>query len=394
MEAPREKREVMSEDLLAILDRIELIVKQFVTAGSQAAIYVPDHPAAREYIERAYETVKEILTRKASFAVSVREEMLIYENIPLYRLSITARKFIDLLKGRRIHGMIIRRDVTVEEIAAFIGVLVAPPGTLQGREEVNRELARRGVRRVEAIELPEEEEWIARPAREIYKDAVHLMRAIGHSVYTGKRFDTGEVAALAGEIAQAASADPNAMIGLASIKGRDEDLFNHSANVSVLATSLASLFFKEKAALQRLAQAALLHDIGKLLIPPEILAKAGPLDEREMGIVRRHPVDGARMLEESEGADRLAVVVAFEHHMGYDMKGYPAAEGIAKPHPMSLAVQIANVYDAMTSNRTYRPARAPAAALSQMLAGAGTVFEPRLLRAFAGLMGAYPPELA
>jgi HD-GYP domain-containing protein (c-di-GMP phosphodiesterase class II) len=394
--AEQAKREKMSAELLAVLDSIELIVKQLVTAASQAALYSEDHPAAREYIENAFATVTALLARKASFAISVREEMLVYENIPLYRLSVSARKFIDLLKAKKVHGMIVSRGILIEELAHFVGVLVADPGKIQGREAFNRALADCGVQHIEAMELKREDEegWSARAPKLVYQDGVHLMRRLAHAIIRGKPPAVGDVEGLADEIAEIIARDATALLRFASVRDYDEDLFTHPVNVCVYATALASCFIKEGEALRRLGQAALLHDIGKMALPAEILRTAAALSETQWELVRRHPAEGARILEEAERVDPLAVVVAYEHHMQYGMRGYPAQAGLEHPHPMCLVVQVANVYDALTSRRQYREARSPASALAEMLSGAGTVFEPRLVKAFAGLMGAFPPGTA
>jgi len=393
MEAPRAKREEMTAELLSVLDKIELIVKQMVTAGSQAFLYSGEHPAVREYVERAFVTMQEILLRKESFAISTREGMLVYENIPLYRLSMSARKFIDYLEAKKVHGMIVARGLAFEELLKFVEVLVSPAVRVQGREEFNKELERRGVRAITVMELKKEDEkeWSAREPKVVYEEAVRLMRAFAHAAIKGKKFPFNESDILVSEIAEIVAKDPRAMLDLASIRDFDEHAFTHATNVCVLSTAFAALFGEDRARLAPVCQAALLHDIGKLSLPSEILLTQGEPDAAEAELLRRHPIEGARALEEADAARPLAVAVAFEHHMQYDLKGYPKPGADDRPHPVSMLVQVADAYDNLTAPR---PGRAPLSrvrAMEEIAAGAGTVFDPAIVKGFLAMMGYYVP---
>lgn len=382
------QKDKLSADLLAVLDGIELIVKQIVTAASQVSLYAVDHPAVREYAERAYSTMGEILGRKKSFMISIREGMLVYESIPLYRLSVSARKFIDLFEAKNIHGMIVKQGLLIGELLHFIAVLVEPPDKLQGRDEVNRELVRRGVRHIEVMQVSKEEEESrsARPPIIIYEDSVQTVRRIARTVMKRDAINVREVDGLSREISVTAQKDRHAMLDLSRTGGYDEYAYVHPVNVCILAAALAALFTKDATVLAKLCKAALLHDIGKTLVPPEILSKTGELNEEEWALVRRHPADGARILEEADGVGPLAAIAAFEHHMRYDMSGYPASRMVRRVHPLCLLIQVANAYDAMVSERPYRTPMSRQQALAEMASGSGTAFEPTVLKEFIKMM--------
>jgi HD-GYP domain-containing protein (c-di-GMP phosphodiesterase class II) len=383
------RKDKLSADLLLVLDKIELIVKQIVTTASQVALYAVDHPAVREYAERAYSTMGEILGRKESFTVSIREGMLVYESIPLYRLSFSARKFIDLFEAKNIHGMIVKRGLPFGELLQFIALLVESPEKLQGRDAVNLELVRRGVRHIEVMQVSKEEEEARalRPPRVIYGDAVHTFRRVVRSIMKRDAINMREVEGLSREISATAQKDRRAMLDLTKTGGSDEYAYVHPVNVCILTTALATLFTKDAAVIAKLCKAALLHDVGKALIPLEILLKRGKLNEVEWALVRRHPADGAKILGEAEGGGGLPAIVAFEHHMRYDMSGYPATRMIRRIHPLGLLVQVANAYDAMVTERPYRAPMTREQALAEMAPGAGTAFEPTVLKEFMKMMG-------
>ena len=124
----------------------------------------------------------------------------------------------------------------------------------------------------------------------------------------------------------------------------------------------------------------MLHDIGKLGIPDGILHKEGRLSPDEWSVMRDHPRIGARMLESTEALHHLSTGVAAEHER-WDGTGYPAGLTGDQIPVASRIVLACNAYDAMTTDRPYRPAMDPAAARAELRAGAGTQFDPRVIQA-------------
>jgi hypothetical protein len=315
------KRESMSAELLAALDKAELLVKQIIIAGNQAALYTSSHPTVKQYVRKALETSAGILKGKASFCLSVREGLLVYENIPLYKVSVHSKKFIEILEEKKVGGIVIHRGLSNPEMVSLIDLLMASPGKVKHGRDMNEELAGRGVehiRLISPVKEEEEETVTSRDAKALYKEASRLMREISRSIAARKKASMTGLNALIGQISESVMGKRRALLALTSIKDFDEDSYTHPVHVCILATALASLSIKSGEKLGQIGRAAILHDAGKALIPLEILNKSGPLDEKERGIVRRHPVDGARILEEADGVDPLSVVVAYEHHLGYN----------------------------------------------------------------------------
>jgi len=133
--------------------------------------------------------------------------------------------------------------------------------------------------------------------------------------------------------------------------------------------------------------AGMLHDVGKIAIPLEILRKPGPLDEAEWGIMRRHPVLGADLLSRLAGSNRLPMIVAFEHHLRFDMRGYPSVPAGWVQHPVSRLACVADVFDAMTSRRAYKKAIPNADVRSYVRDESGRTFDPRLVRVLDLMLG-------
>jgi HD-GYP domain-containing protein (c-di-GMP phosphodiesterase class II) len=147
----------------------------------------------------------------------------------------------------------------------------------------------------------------------------------------------------------------------------------------------------EGQALRALGLAAMLHDIGKVRTPLEVLNKPGALTPDERATMRRHPVDGAAILRATSDIPRLAAVVAFEHHLRADGTGYPAGVQRTPINLGTVLCSIADAYDAMRSTRVYHPATPAARIMEIMVNNTGVQFDTHLVRRFIHLMGVYPP---
>jgi len=188
--------------------------------------------------------------------------------------------------------------------------------------------------------------------------------------------------------------EPGSLIALTTIKDFDGYLISHSANVAILSVILGQRLGMSKARLGELCLAAFLHDVGKLEIDPDILNKTGRLDEDEWEEMRRHPALAARTLLQElrqNDASMAAVVVAFEHHLRYDLTGYPTPRIRKELSLFSRIVSIADVFDAMTTPRVYRGRNfTPYETLNFIIRNSSSQFDPVLVKLFAEIMGLYP----
>lgn len=193
---------------------------------------------------------------------------------------------------------------------------------------------------------------------------------------------TSRLVALVDRIAAVVASARTAMLPLASLKSHDEYTYVHTVNVGIMSAALAEVVGLRADQVHDIMLGAILHDIGKQLVPTEVLNKGGRLTEAEVEIVRRHPVDGARVLLDVGDLPDIVPIVAFEHHMHIDGGGYPR---MGRGWACNLAgqiVHVADVFDAMRTNRPYRAALSTAEACNVMYQGAGTEFDRALLDAF------------
>jgi len=192
-------------------------------------------------------------------------------------------------------------------------------------------------------------------------------------------------------LAQAVAQNRPALLALTALKEYDNYTFTHMVNVSILTMGQARGLGIDGALLREFGLAALMHDIGKTKTPQEILNKPDMLTDAEFEIMKRHTVDGAEILRRTPEMPALAPIVAFEHHLRADGTGYPT--GVVRPQ-LNLGTMlcgIADVYDAMRSQRVYQQAFPTDRILAVLQRNDGTQFDQNLVRRFVQLVGIFPP---
>ncbi len=174
------------------------------------------------------------------------------------------------------------------------------------------------------------------------------------------------------------------IVSLAEItEGKSEQTGQHIRRVSEYSRILARQMGMPEEAVENLRLASTMHDLGKLMIPSEILDKPGRLTDEEFAVIKKHPGYGEHLLHNVEGDTMtLARTVALEHHERYDGKGYPNGEKGDAISPEGRIVAVADVYDALTSRRSYKDAWDPKQAYDEIVRCSGTQFDPKVVDAF------------
>ena len=226
----------------------------------------------------------------------------------------------------------------------------------------------------------------------LVKDCTHAMKAIFADVHGGGPIELEAFAPIVGEIMASVSRNPHALIAITRLRQRDEDTYVHLMAVSALMVAFARGQGMSDAEVFEMGLAGLLHDIGKMAVPDDILKKPGSLTVAQIAIMRTHPDQGCRLLGRNSSMPAVVLDVCRHHHERVDGSGYPfGLKGDAISRASRIAA-ICDVYDALTSNRTYKDAWTPEAAISRMAEWSGH-FDRALLFAFMKTIGVYPPGL-
>jgi putative nucleotidyltransferase with HDIG domain len=191
-----------------------------------------------------------------------------------------------------------------------------------------------------------------------------------------------EAEAVVRSLSVAMHGDSRMVLPLLKLKEFDQYTTTHSLNVAVLSMGLAESLGCRPREIRAIGVAGLLHDIGKIRIPIEVLTKPGKLNDEERAIMNSHPVDGARIIMQSEEDLGIAATVAYEHHVMLDGGGYPAMHYRRECTMASRLVHVCDVYDALSTKRPYRDAWPTEKTMAYLEERTGSEFDPDLVAAF------------
>ena len=212
------------------------------------------------------------------------------------------------------------------------------------------------------------------------------MQWLQHEVQTTGAVPLAEAEAVVRSLAVAMHGGRQVIMPLLRLKEFDQYTTTHSMNVAVLSMALAEFLGLSATDVRTFGIAGLLHDIGKIKIPLEVLTKPGKLTDEERALMNEHPVAGARMLLDVDEDLDLAVVVAYEHHIMINGGGYPVLRYARDCHQASKLVHVCDVYDALRTRRPYREAWSFEKTLGYLQERSGLEFDPELCAAFVRMM--------
>jgi len=227
-------------------------------------------------------------------------------------------------------------------------------------------------------------------AREHYAAAGAVIQQMFDDIRAGKSIDSTSLKRVVGELARSVIRNPDALTCFAQLKKKDEYTAMHSVRVCILALMFGRHLGLEPGNLELLGTGALLHDIGKVKVPAEILQKPEPLTGEEFSLMKMHVPWGVQILEQARSIPRAAIEVTRQHHERYEGGGYIAGLRHEQISLFGMIGGIVDCYDAVTSDRAYRAGVSAHAALRQMYGWRGRDFHPRLVEQFIQCLGIYP----
>ena len=227
-------------------------------------------------------------------------------------------------------------------------------------------------------------------ATQLRKQAAGMVRTVMADVRLGNAVDIDRVQPMVQDITESILRNPGALMGLLRIKTKDDYTFLHSVSVCALLVAFCRARGLDAATTHQAGLGGLLHDTGKALVPDQILNKPGPLSPEEFAIVKRHPRDGHEILLRTPELGPIPLDITLHHHERRDGSGYP--DGLAGDAIGELAqmAAIVDVYDALTSERSYHRAIAPAEALRKIYEWSKFHFNPIFVQDFMRCVGIYP----
>jgi len=227
-------------------------------------------------------------------------------------------------------------------------------------------------------------------ARAIHSKAKEAVTSMFQEARMGKAIELGGIRNLVDDINQSITRNPEAFLSLSRLKTKDNYTYLHSVAVCALMIALGKQMGLEPSLLKDLGMSGLLHDVGKMMIPEDVLNKPGSLTDEEFTVVKNHPLRGWEILKGSAGVCDMALDVCLHHHERMDGKGYPdklSGEGLSLFARMGA---VCDVYDAITSVRCYKNGWEPAEAIRKMAEWQEGHFDSKVFHAFVKTIGIYP----
>lgn len=373
---------------------------RFLTSLAQAlakmSLYAEGHPSRAGAAEASHAQLRALQKRDPSPRFSFLGRAVVYNEHPLRELA--EWDWAAKLSGAGVQRIEFPEEVAPDEYRAFLEEILQKISlTAGGRVRPASELSRGrmtpirfgavGVRlggeegrhhqHVEKVDHLEEFDLTEEA------DVVHWMH---EEVSMERRLPMAEAEAVVESLLNAMHTDGSAFVPLLMLKEFDQYTTTHALNVSVLSMGLAERLRLSSREVRAYGIAGLLHDLGKVKIPVEIVQKPGALTQEELAIIRAHPVDGARLILDSDSTLDLSAAVAFEHHIMIDGGGYPHRCTRRDCHHASMLVHVCDVFDALRTHRPYRVAWETNAILDYIAQRSGTEFHGDIAREFVTML--------
>jgi len=356
-------------------------------ALSVMRFYDDGHPARERATHGAYQEIVDLMDRDPAPRFTFVEGEAVYHRLLLRELR--DWDWAAKLEAAGIQRLEFLPGLTYEDFDRFLHDVVERMNGGAGWNSVTRQFAPTSIRYGPVGFRNAEDEPAVRDLAGValsLENEIAAVEWIHRQVEERRQLPLLEAEVVVRSLALAIHEESQVVLPLLRLKQFDQYTTTHSCNVAVLATAFAEHLGYEPAHARALGVCGLLHDIGKVWIPREVLVKPGQLTPDERKIIERHPVEGARILIERERNLELAAVVSFEHHRWIDGRGYPGVRTGRPCHHASRLVQICDVFDALCTDRPYRPGLRPEDALAQIEAEAGDHFDAPLVHAFAGMV--------
>jgi putative nucleotidyltransferase with HDIG domain len=356
------------------------------------ALYNDGHPARERAVDRSYGCLRDLQQHDPNPRFSFLGEETIYQETALRELG-------DWEWGTRLAQAGVQRieldtNVTREQYEAFLEEMMARI-TLSFIDSAEARPSRpTGIKigslgiRGETKQLQEKLDAPAPVATISYSlgEEAASIQSMHKEVLERGKLPLAEAEAVVRSLSMAMHGDQEMILPLLQLREFDEYTTTHSLNVSVLVMALAESVGLGPQDVRTFGVAGLLHDLGKVHIPQDILNKPGKLTDQERQVMQQHPVAGAKMIIESGRRLDLAAAVAHEHHIMINGLGYPTQHYRRDCHKASKLVHVCDVYDALRTRRPYRDAWEAERVLTYIEERAGTEFETEAATTFVGLM--------
>lgn len=359
------------------MDLLKGFISAFMSAVSNSALYSNDHDSVNELSNKALSILNEFFIKAETLEIMILQDELVVNKSPIRDIGVHGINLIKRLKRKGISRIDFLKGVSLSELKQLVF-------ELSSEEEIKTSAhIRKGIIDVKIGGIKFEGDVDKDSILRFTSEQVQKIKETYLNISPFKRLNVAGLEEIVINFIITFRKEVNILKLISPVKSYSEYTYTHATNVAVLSMFQAETLGIKDTVLRDIGIAALLHDVGKLFISKDILEKSSSLDEKEWEEIKLHPLYGARYLSKLEGIPALAPIVAFEHHLRFDGKGYPPLCISGKrQHLCSQAVAIADFFDALRSMRPYRRELEIKEVLSIMMRESGKMFNPFLLDNF------------
>jgi putative nucleotidyltransferase with HDIG domain len=361
------------------------LLRRLAATLRSVQLYSRGHPIIARNLESLSTAIQLLHSFEPTTVLGIVGEEVVVDDMPIRTVE-NLGPFIKRLQQAGIERITIERGVTADELRAFVDAASVADGS--SGDNPFPQLTHLRVGRVSIEQRVTGSLTDMATIRQLYSDATAAANSVWDSAQSEGKPDVSVAQPMIDGLAQAVAQNRTALLALTTLKNYDNYTFTHMVNVSILTMGQARGLGIDGALLREFGMAALMHDIGKVRTPLDILNKTEKLTDPEFEIMKRHVVDGAEILRKTPDVPTLAPVIAFEHHLRVNGSGYPNDVRRTSLNLGTMLCSIADVYDAMRSQRSYQQAF-PTDRILEVLKR-NEQFDPHLVRRFAQLIGIYP----
>ncbi|MBN1424309.1 hypothetical protein JXA88_07125 [Candidatus Fermentibacteria bacterium] len=375
------------------------LLRTLNSALRMAQLYPRGHQSIASSLQRAEEELAALLRRCAAVDLGILAEEIVFQDGDTFQATSGADHLLRILQSHGVDRVTFSQGCSAEDLSELIDVLQQSPEAVQSRGGSHRVLQARGIRTITLNRLTPtalQAKDLARPPDQL--DAEHRVvsglfvharagfEGIVESAMSHRPISIGPARAYVYELTQALVEGRSPVLSLALMERHEDEWLTHLVRVTTLAVGYARHLGLTPEQTAALGTASFLYDVGLLALG--LRRESASEDER---LFQMHPAEGARMLLLGRQVDRLSVVVAFEHHMRYDLSGFPRVSGKRQIHPMAELVGLADEFvDLVTPRSGERGIRSDEAIL-QLSRLVGKAFSARLFSSFVSMVGVFAP---
>lgn len=360
-------------------DRNDHILPDLLGAINSIRLYSHKHPQARTSVDRVMERLDQVFQTEDKLAIGVFNDNMLVNRKPVVGVGKVSESMVKVLKEVGIDQIVFLKGLYQEEFTMFLMETFGTGAGSSGFMDYSHILLGRIS---EDEEKGEDTNVDSVMDLSSSKDFIWMLRNLDPQ----NPFNFKAVRDLSVDLMDTFRYSATPLKYLAEVKSEDEYTYVHTINVALLSMSLAKHIGISGSELMDIIYAALMHDVGKMLVPKEILNKTGPLTPDEFEIIKAHTVNGVMYLCNQKEIPRIAILAALEHHIKYSGGGYPNITRDWKPHFVSQIISIADIYDALRSNRPYRARLEHDQIMGILRHDAGIGLNPQLVEVFIEML--------